>query len=555
MKFFTASHAGLQTVLMASLTICGCSLQDFDYLQASLKLLDDNRSDASGVASDTGARATGTANSDNTVAEAPAPPGSASQDVNTKPGVGGGTGASASRTSDAGSAVLEAAGVRTVVEYDGSSPGGCGIDQNTDVNNCGHCGVKCGTGHAESTCEQGTCVLKCDSGWGDCDGNAANGCETSLLRDATRCGACENICNLSKATAACTNGVCTISTCQSGWGDCNGEPTDGCEGNLQTDSDHCGACSTACSRTGGTPSCGSGKCSIACGTGYADCDGDAANGCEVDLRISVSHCGSCPNACQLKADATPVCKSGTCGISDCAMPYGDCDGDPSNGCEVNENSDVDNCGGCGNRCAIPNATATCSAGMCGIRSCEGGYADCNAKLADGCETNLNTISNCGACGNVCPSTNGNPSCSNGTCLITCTTGYADCDRSLANGCEVNTQSDAKNCGRCANACTYGCASGECNTPCTGLCESPTIVALTGATSFNNLGTEAICYETTSRLAGGNCSNFAVGRPLYVNETAEVCGPVAWASMPAQRNGGYCIYAGAGAYWYATFTLW
>ena len=34
-----------------------------------------------------------------------------------------------------------------------------------------------------------------------------------------------------------------------------------------------------------------------CGTGFADCDDDARNGCEVDLKSNPLHCGVCQNAC------------------------------------------------------------------------------------------------------------------------------------------------------------------------------------------------------------------------------------------------------------------
>ena len=46
----------------------------------------------------------------------------------------------------------------------------------------------------------------------------------------------------------------------------------------------------------------------ACPDGRADCDGDAANGCETQLANSVAHCGACGHAC----GADLVCDVGAC---------------------------------------------------------------------------------------------------------------------------------------------------------------------------------------------------------------------------------------------------
>ena len=50
-------------------------------------------------------------------------------------------------------------------------------------------------------------------------------------------------------------------------------------------------------------------------------------------------------------------------------------------------SDVDNCGTCGNSCiALPSQRAICSAGVCGVE-CVSGLVDCNSDEGDGCECN------------------------------------------------------------------------------------------------------------------------------------------------------------------------
>jgi len=49
----------------------------------------------------------------------------------------------------------------------------------------------------------------------------------------------------------------------------------------------------------------------------------------------------------------------------CPQGRGDCDGDPSNGCEADLSSDADNCRACGHGCASLNAAmAMCIDGRC-----------------------------------------------------------------------------------------------------------------------------------------------------------------------------------------------
>jgi PKD repeat protein len=91
--------------------------------------------------------------------------------------------------------------------------------------------------------------------------------------------------------------------------------------------------------------------------------------------------------------------------------------------------------------------------------------------------------------------------------------------------------------------------------CAGLCTSPTIFTINGSYQSGNLGTGAVCYQTTSVVHGGNCSNFVSPRTLKVNGTAEACNTGNWSSIPAARNGGYCIQTTSGNQSYASFALW
>jgi hypothetical protein len=106
-----------------------------------------------------------------------------------------------------------------------TSCGGVCVDTSTDSVNCGACGNAC----AHTACSAGVCAGACAPGFGDCDGFPANGCETDLLASPAHCGACGNACALAHATAACTAGACTVASCDAGYSDCDGNPTNGCE--------------------------------------------------------------------------------------------------------------------------------------------------------------------------------------------------------------------------------------------------------------------------------------------------------------------------------------
>lgn len=93
------------------------------------------------------------------------------------------------------------------------------------------------------------------------------------------------------------------------------------------------------------------------------------------------------------------------GSAACRVGYADCNGDPADGCEVDLTEDPANCGACHHGCATNNATAVaCNAGRC-APTCSAGYADCNAEAAtpsdDGCETNLDAATTCGGCDHDC----------------------------------------------------------------------------------------------------------------------------------------------------------
>jgi len=315
---------------------------------------------------------------------------------------------------------------------------GCETDTLSNGVHCGACNRRCAAG---TSCSRGACVAGCPAGQTTCSGSCVD-----PATNPAHCGGCDRACPTgANATATCSGGVCGLA-CAPGFDNCDGNAANGCETPL-TGTANCGRCGRSCpAPEGGAATCVGGMCGVACSPGRGDCDRNPGNGCEVNLGSSTEHCGACGQTCAPR-NARGACVNGACTIEDCSSGFADCDGNPANGCEVDTRADPANCGNCGRACAFAHAGATCTNSMCRIGACNMGWGNCNGASVDGCEVNLATSTeHCMRCNNACGpgSVCGSGGCCGGSGAACCPPG---------NTCYASGAADGR-CvmGRCTTIC-------------------------------------------------------------------------------------------------------
>jgi hypothetical protein len=177
-----------------------------------------------------------------------------------------------------------------------------------------------------------------------------------------------------------------------------------------------------------------------------DAGNDAEAGC--GPTNTVANCTACGSACDSVHSLGASCNGASCNYSGCAAGWADCvtTGPPNtDGCETALNT-VSNCTGCGLTCdSAHSLSRSCDGTTCRYSGCAPGYGDCintGPPDTDGCETALNTTSNCTGCGLACDAAHSvGTSCAGNGCAYTgCAAGWSNCSTAAPDvaGCECNT---------------------------------------------------------------------------------------------------------------------
>ena len=181
-------------------------------------------------------------------------------------------------------------------------------------------------------CSSGDCVGVCEPGDRDCSGKTPRQCNAQGQWVAET--ACPFVCG--------GEGVC------SGVCDPAGAPT--CSGDVPR------TCNSAGQWVNGSACpflCSAGACTGVCEPGDRQCSGQQIRTCGSNAQWQTA------TNCPAVAGATSYCSASACTF-DCNLDYDDCDDNPANGCEVNLDTDANNCGQCGHSCC----GGTCGSGTC-----------------------------------------------------------------------------------------------------------------------------------------------------------------------------------------------
>lgn len=165
-------------------------------------------------------------------------------------------------------------GLTTGAPCDGPDADQC-LDDMTICNASG--AVVCGDTSGDDDAEL------CNGMDDDCDGTMDEGFMVAAAcdgMDGDQCNEGVFACAPDGLAAICTDETSTIvEACNEMDDDCDGTIDNGFD--TMTDEDNCGECGNTCTNNNGTTSCALGSCAPVCTNGAAQCDGDPDNGCEL----------------------------------------------------------------------------------------------------------------------------------------------------------------------------------------------------------------------------------------------------------------------------------
>jgi len=216
---------------------------------------------------------------------------------------------------------------------------------------------------------------------------------------------------------------------------------------------------------------------------------DAGTECDtVDLQTDVNNCGVCGEHCVITG-ADSKCVAGKCQIEECLPNRYDLNGDPGDGCEL-----------------------ACDGDPMGDETCNGDDDNCNGVKDEGFDLTTD-VDNCGVCGNACDLQHASSKCVGGACKIdACEDGFHTVDGLDSTGCEYPCHVKDKNgvdCDPATASPADGCGVEICDSfdqdcdgdtsqvqdaghPCTDFCATPDCLGICTAGTTQCVGSVLIC---------------------------------------------------------------
>lgn len=161
--------------------------------------------------------------------------------------------------------------------------------------------------YSNGTCVDGACEIPPKAAGDPCDdGQPCTG--PDVCDGSGTCLGAPLDCTAPQAHGQCTNGICGDMECDAGFGNCNGDWADGCEQALQAGEECVDGCDGDCvAGPNSTAVCRGESCDRTCIDPFVDCDGDLTNGCEAPDGM--------PNSCDVNGINPNGCWTAYCGQS------------------------------------------------------------------------------------------------------------------------------------------------------------------------------------------------------------------------------------------------
>lgn len=265
----------------------------------------------------------------------------------------------------------------------------------------------------------------------------------------------------------------------------------------------------------------------ACAELRDSCDGDWSNGCEVDLGRDSAHCGRCDQTCEFEG-GVGSCVEGRCLAQVCQDDFFGQTCDPCPG--LNEQGPCNGRGVCDDG-VEGEGTCTCEGGYEGpacdqdVDECRDGTDDCSERTACVNEPggfSCQCLPGFEGDGQVCLGLNGRPCQDDAQCVETCVEDVCASPSGVGGACD-----DLADCERgllCQAARCVQSDGGLCedNADCQDVCINGACTTPSGTGGRCDTGDDDDCAEDNNTCARGTCLLTLGQRCAGNEECAEVC---------------------------------